>query len=319
MTRFGYFLAIEDWKPDELIRQARLAQEAGFEALWISDHFHPWTDEQGESSFVWAVIGALSRETTLPITTAVTCPTVRMHPAIVAHAAATASVLLEGRFALGVGSGEALNEQVTGASWPLAATRLSMLEEAVDLMRELWTGEVVTRHGEHYTVEHARLYTVPETPPQVHVSGFGPDAADLAGRIGDGYISTMPNADLRQRFEKAGGAGKPSQGGVKVCYGTDADEAAATMHRIWPNEGLPGELAQVLRTPEHFMQASTLVTKEQIASAHACGPDPERHLTAITEYIDAGFDEVYVNQVGPDQDAFFDFYGREILPALRGR
>lgn len=317
MTRFGYFLASEDWGPSELIRQATRAQEAGFEALWISDHFHPWTDRQGQSSFVWSVIGALSRETDLPITTAVTCPTTRIHPVIIAQAAATASLLLEGRFVLGVGTGEALNEQVTGASWPLAATRLAMLEEAVEVMRALWEGEVVTRRGEHYRVEHARLYTRPETPPPVYVSAFAPGAADLAGRIGDGLICTMPDAELISTFEAAGGAGKPAQGGVKVCYGTDADEAARTAHHFWPNEELPGELAQVLRTPEHIMQASSMVTPDQIAASHACGPDADRHISAISEYVDAGYQDVFVNQIGPGQDAFFDFYGAEILPALR--
>lgn len=316
---FGYFLASEDWEPRELIRQATRAQEAGFEALWISDHFHPWTDQQGQSSFVWAVIGALSRETYLPIATAVTCPTVRIHPAVIAQAAATVSVLHDGRFVLGVGSGEALNEQVTGSPWPLAATRLAMLEEAVEVMRELWTGEVVTRAGEHYRVEHARVYTRPETPPPVYVSAFAPAAAALAGRIGDGLISTIPDAGLVAAFERAGGAGKPTQGGVKVCYGTDAAEAARTAHRLWPNEGLPGELAQVLRTPEHLMQASSLVTSEQIAASHACGPDADRHVQAITEYLEAGYGDVFVNQIGPDQDAFFDFYGAEILPRLKTR
>nr|WP_197683396.1 TIGR03557 family F420-dependent LLM class oxidoreductase [Jiangella alkaliphila] len=263
------------------------------------------------------MIGALSRETDLPITTAVTCPTVRIHPAVVAQAAATVSVLHDGRFVLGVGSGEALNEQVTGSPWPLAATRLAMLEEAVEVMRELWTGEVVTRAGEHYRVEHARLYTRPETPPPVYVSAFAPAAAPLAGRIGDGLISTIPDAGLIAAFERAGGAGKPTQGGVKVCDGTDAAEAARTAHRFWPNEGLPGELAQVLRTPEHLMQASSLVTADQIAASHACGPDPDRHVQAISEYLDAGYRDVFVNQIGPDQDAFFDFYGAEVLPRLR--
>ncbi|PZF83361.1 TIGR03557 family F420-dependent LLM class oxidoreductase [Jiangella anatolica] len=316
---FGYFLASEDWAPRELIRQAVRAQEAGFEALWISDHFHPWTDQQGQSPFVWSVIGALSRETDLPITTAVTCPTVRIHPAVIAQAAATVAVLHGGRFVLGVGTGEALNEQVTGAPWPLAETRLAMLEEAVAVMRELWTGEVVTRAGEHYRVEHARIYTRPDTPPPVYVSAFAPGAAELAGRIGDGLISTIPDAGLVAAFHRAGGAGKPVQGGVKVCYGADADEAAATAHRFWPNAGLPGELGQVLRTPEHVMQASSMVTPEQIGDSHACGPDADRHVQAISAYLDAGYGDVFVNQIGPDQDAFFDFYAAEVLPRLKER
>jgi G6PDH family F420-dependent oxidoreductase len=289
MTRFGYFLAAEEWGPDELLRQARLASEAGFDALWISDHFHPWTDAQGQSPFVWSVIGALSRETSLPITTAVTCPTVRIHPAVVAQAATTSALMTGGRFTLGVGSGEALNEQVTGAPWPLAEQRLDMLEEAVEVMRALWSGEVVTHHGRHYVVEHARLYTVPEIPPPVYVSGLAASSAELAGRIGDGYIATMPDADLVERFTAAGGGGKPKQAGVKVCFDGDADDAVATVQRLWPNLGLPGELAQVLRTPEHMMQASSLVTKEQLASAATCGPDVEAHVKAVEAYLEAGF------------------------------
>lgn len=317
MTRFGYFLASEQWGPRDLIWQAQRAQEAGFEALWLSDHFHPWTDQQGESPFVWSVLAVLARETDLPIVTAVTCPTVRTHPVIIAHAAATTAVLADGRFVLGVGSGEALNEQVTGAPWPLARLRLDMLAEAVDVMRQLWTGEVITHHGRYYTVEHARLYTLPDHPPPVFVSGLGPRAAEVAGQIGDGYICTTPDPDLVRIFDDSGGAGKPKQGGVKVCYGSDEQEAAKTVHRLWPNEGVPGELAQVLRTPEHIMQAASLVTVEQLASAVTCGPDPARHVDALQEYVNAGFDDVFVNQIGPNQDDFFAFYEHEVLAELR--
>src|ERR1700761_746189 len=172
MTRYGYFLSCEENTPQELVRQARLAEEAGFDALWISDHYHPWLDEQGESSFVWSVIGALSQVTSLPITTAVTCPTVRIHPAVIAQAAATASLLTGGRFTLGVGSGEALNEHITGAKWPPAAERQEMLEEAVTIIAELLTGEQLTHHGKHYEVDPARLYSVPRVPPPIYVSGF---------------------------------------------------------------------------------------------------------------------------------------------------
>src|SRR4051794_6045977 len=168
--RIGYFLSTEEYEPRELIEQAEAAERAGFEGLWISDHFHPWNDEQGQSPFVWSVIGALSQVCTLPITTAVTCPTVRLHPAIVAQAAATASVMTDGRFTLGVGTGEALNEHVLGDVWPSIDTRLEMLEEAVALMRELWEGGFVTRTGPHYRVDHARIYTLPEEPPAVYVS-----------------------------------------------------------------------------------------------------------------------------------------------------
>src|SRR5919198_5479584 len=200
MVTFGYFLSCEEHGPRELVRQAKMAEQAGFEALQISDHFHPWNDEQGQSPFVWSVIGALSEATRLPVTTAVTCPTVRIHPAVIAQAAATAAVQHDGRFMLGVGSGEALNEHILGDPWPPADVRLDMLEEAVEIMRELWTGRQVSYSGEHYDVENARIYTLPGAPPDVLVSGFGPRAVDVAARIGDGYCITMPDKELIGRF-----------------------------------------------------------------------------------------------------------------------
>jgi len=165
--RIGYFLSSEEYSPTELVRQARLAEDAGFDALWISDHFHPWNDAQGESGFVWSVIGAVSQVCSLPITTAVTCPTVRIHPAIIAQAAATSAVLTGGRFTLGVGSGEALNEHITGSRWPSIELRLEMLEEAITVIRELWRGQYTTHHGSHYTVENARIYSLPATSPKI--------------------------------------------------------------------------------------------------------------------------------------------------------
>jgi G6PDH family F420-dependent oxidoreductase len=317
--KIGYFLSCEEFGPHELVSQARQAEAAGFHGLWISDHYHPWVDAQGESPFVWSVIGALSAATPrMPVATAVTCPTVRIHPAVVAQAAATAAVQLDGRFTLGVGSGEALNEHILGDAWPEAAVRLEMLEEAVHVMRRLWTGEVVDHRGTHYRVEHARLYTRPESPPPVYVSGFGPRSVELAGRIGDGYVTAMPDADLVARFRAAGGEGKPVQAGTKVCYGADEAQARRTVHRLWPNEALPGELPQVLPTPEHFEQATELVTEEMIGDAVPCGPDLERHVAALQEFADAGVDELYVQQIGGGHDAFFEAYAREVLPRLAG-
>ncbi|GAA4992921.1 LLM class F420-dependent oxidoreductase [Actinopolymorpha pittospori] len=317
--RLGYILSCEEFAPAELLAQARMAEQAGFDALWISDHFHPWNDEQGESSFVWSMIGALSQACDLPITTAVTCPTMRIHPAVIAQAAATSQVLLGGRFRLGIGSGEALNEHILGDAWPGADVRLNMLEEAVEVMRKLFTGKVVDHRGEHYTVEHARLYTLPDEPPPIYVSAFGPEAATRAARFADGFVSTKPDPALLATFRKAGGNGKTSQAGLKVCYGPDAAQARATAHRLWGNEQLPGELAQVLPTPEHFMQASTLITEEMVGDALVCGDDLDAHVAAVREYLDAGYDEVYVNQIGPNQEGFFEFYGKEVLPRLRER
>src|SRR3954451_13215537 len=192
--KIGYFLSCEENDPRALVKQAKQAQEAGFHALWISDHYHPWNDEQGHSAFVWSVIGALSQATTLPVTTGVTCPTLRIHPAIIAQAAATSAVLHGGRFNLGVGSGEALNEHILGDRWPEADVRLEMLEEAVEVIRTLWQGGQQSPHGRHYTVETARVYALPDEPPPILVSGFGPKAIKLAARIGDGFCTTSPEA-----------------------------------------------------------------------------------------------------------------------------
>jgi G6PDH family F420-dependent oxidoreductase len=314
--RIGYFLSCEEYTPAELVEQAVAAEKAGFDALWISDHFHPWNDEQGQSPFVWGVIGALSQACTLPVTTAVTCPTVRMHPALVAQAAATAAVQLEGRFTLGVGSGEALNEHVLGDVWPSADTRLEMLEEAVDLMRELWGGEFVTRSGRHYSVDTARIYTLPEQPPPVYVSAFGPKATSVAARIGDGYISTKTDADLLEQFTRESG-GKPTMAGTKVAYAPTEDEGVDLAHRIWANAGLPGELAQVLPSPRHFEQASQLVTREMTAESAPAGPDPKVHLDSVREYVDLGYDEVYVANMGPHYLDMIAMFGEQILPELR--
>jgi G6PDH family F420-dependent oxidoreductase len=313
--RLGYFLSSEEWGPRDLIRQAQLARQAGFDRLWISDHYHPWNDEQGHSPFVWSTIAAIAA--TVPdvtITTAVTCPTLRIHPAVIAQAAATSAVLLEGRFALGVGSGEALNEHIFGDAWPDADERLEMLEEAVEVMRALWRGGVTDHRGRHYRVVNARIYDLPESPPPIIVSGFGPKAISLAGRIGDGFCTVEPDGDAVAQYRASGGAGCLVQGGTKVCYGADAAQARQTAHRLWPNEALPGELAQILPTPQHFEQASSLVTEEMVADQVPCGPDLDRHLEALREYEQAGFDELYVNQIGPDQAAFFTAYGEHILP-----
>lgn len=314
--RYGYFLSTEEFTPHELVEQARLAEEAGFEALWISDHYHPWNSEQGQSPFVWSLIGAISQVCDLPVTTSVTCPTVRIHPAVVAQAAATSAVMLDGRFTLGLGSGEALNEHILGTAWPTADVRLAMLEEAVDIIRRLFAGETVTYGGDYYTVDTARLYTLPDEPPPIYISGFGPKATELAARIGDGYINTAPDGDLLALFKERSG-GKPAQAGVKVAWADTEEEGVDQAHRLWSNAGLPGELAQVLPSPQHFEQASQLVTKEMTADSVVCGPDVERHVDTFAPYLDAGYDEVYVSNMGPHYRQMIKAYGERVLPALR--
>jgi G6PDH family F420-dependent oxidoreductase len=312
--KIGYFLSCEEYTPAELLRQARQAEEAGFQDLWISDHFHPWVDAQGQSPFVWSMIGALSQVTErMTVTTGVTCPTVRIHPAIIAQAAATSATLLPGRFQLGVGSGEALNEHVLGDAWPSADVRLEMLEEAVEVIRELWTGEQVEHYGTHYAVENARIYTLPEELPPILVSGFGPKATSLAAKIGDGYCTVAPDADNIKRYRNRGGKG-PVQAGTKVCFGPDKAEAVKTVTRIWPNEGMPGELAQILPNPAHFEQTAELVTEEMIADAVPCGPDLDEHIAALQEFADAGVDHLFIQQIGSEHDEFFKTFAKEVLP-----
>ncbi len=297
MASIGYFLSCEEFGPRDLVRQARLAEEAGFDRLWISDHFHPWNDAQGESPFVWSVLGALSEAVSLPVTTAVTCPTVRIHPVIIAQAAATAAVQLEGRFVLGVGSGEALNEHILGDPWPSVGVRLAMLEEAVELIRLLHRGEEVSFHGEHYEVQDARIYTLPAEPVPIYVSGFGPQATELAARIGDGYCTVSPDPELVRTYRESGGRG-PVQGGMKVCWAETEEAGLEIAHRLWPNDLLPGQLPQTLPRPQDFEAASSLVTPAAVAQQITCGPEPEKHLAAVGAYVDAGFDEVYVQQIG---------------------
>ncbi|MEU1600281.1 LLM class F420-dependent oxidoreductase [Streptomyces sp. NPDC005708] len=316
MTEYGYFLSCEEFGPADLIDQARMAEQAGFEALWISDHYHPWNDAQGQSPFVWSVIGAVSEAVSLPIETAVTCPTVRIHPAIVAQAAATSAVMTGGRFRLGVGTGEALNEHILGGAWPPTNVRLEMLEEAIQVIRRLFSGEEVSHYGTHYTVEKARLYTVPDEPVPIDISGFGPAATSLAARVGDGYITMTPEESMVTQFRKGGGGAKPVSGGTKVCYGTDRDESVRTARRLWANELLPGEMGQVLPSPRHFEQLQPLITEDMVREKRVCGDGVDEHVAALTAFTDAGFDRVYVNQIGPDQRGFFDFYRTKVLPQL---
>ncbi len=318
--RIGYFLSSEEFGPHELIEQAKLAEQAGFEGLWLSDHYHPWNDEQGHSPFVWSTIGALSQATSkLEVTTAVTCPTMRIHPAVIAQAAATSAVLLEGRFTLGLGSGEALNEHILGQHWPQADVRLEMLEEAVELIRALWQGAQHSHRGRHYTVENARIYDLPDRLPQILISGFGPKATQLAAKIGDGFCTVAPVKEAVESFREKAVRGKRVAGGMKVCLAEDEATARKTAHRLWPNEALPGELAQTLPTVAHFEQASELVSAEQVAAEVPCGPDLEAHIAKIEEYEDAGFDELYIQQIGGEQERFFEAYANEVLPRRRER
>jgi G6PDH family F420-dependent oxidoreductase len=315
-VHLGYALSSEEFRPGDLVRQARLAEEAGFEFAFVSDHFHPWIDRQGHSPFVWPVLGGIARATErISVGTGVTCPILRVHPAHVAQAAATVADMMPGRFMLGVGTGENLNEHILGQRWPSASERLEMLEEAIELIRKLWEGEIVTHRGPHFTVEDARLYTVPEELPPIVVAAGAPAAAELAGRAGDGLCSTSPSREIVEAYEQAGGDG-PRYGQLTVCWAEDEDEARRTAHELWPNAALEGPLTQELPLPAHFEEAAAMVTEDDTAERIVCGPDLDRHLEGVRMFADAGFDHVYVHQVGPDQEGFLDVYADEVMPAL---
>ncbi|MBV8690537.1 MAG: TIGR03557 family F420-dependent LLM class oxidoreductase [Actinobacteria bacterium] len=315
MTEIGIFLSSEEHGPNDLVRMAQQAESEGFRSVAVSDHFHPWIDRQGESPFVWNVIGGIASTTQLRITTAVTCPTMRTHPAVIAQAAATSAVMAPGRFRLGVGTGENLNEHILGDRWPAADERMEMLEEAVEVMRELWKGKITDHEGKHYKVVNARIYSLPDEAPPVLVSGFGPKATSMAARIGDGYVSTAPEPDLPNQYSQEGGRG-PKVALMKVCWDEDEAKARKTAFELWPSTGVPGELSQELPMPGHFEQASEKVTEDDVAEKIVCGPDPQRHLEMINKYIAAGYDEIYVGQVGPETAGMVDFYHREILPKV---
>jgi G6PDH family F420-dependent oxidoreductase len=319
MTAFGLTLSSEEHGPRDLVALAQRAESAGFEFASISDHFHPWIREQGHSPFVWSVLGGIAATTErIEVGIGVTCPLVRIHPAIVAQATATTSLLFDGRFFLGVGTGEALNEHVLGHRWPPPHVRRDMLEEAVGVIRQLLTGETVDHHGEFYDVENARLFDPPAAPVPIVVSGFGSEAAKLAGRIGDGYWGNAPDRDLLGAFEKAGGSG-PRYAQLNVCWAPDVEQARDTVYRVWPNAGVPGQLSQDLPTWSHFEEASEIVTKELATKSVACGPDVAGELLdSVREYVDAGFDHLYFHQVGPDQDGFVDYWEAELRDALSG-
>ncbi|HWC67583.1 MAG TPA: TIGR03557 family F420-dependent LLM class oxidoreductase [Acidimicrobiales bacterium] len=316
MTQFGYTLASEEHPPNDLVRHARRAEELGFDFLSISDHFHPWISEQGQSPFVWSTIGGVASVTErIELGVGVACPLIRIHPAIVAQAAATSAVMLEGRFFLGVGTGELLNEHVVGARWPAIEIRQEMLREAVDIIRRLCTGDDVDHHGRYYEVENARLFTHPEDVPPIIVSAFGPAAVEMAAEIGDGLWSTSPDPELLQQYGDAGGKG-PRIGQVTLCWADNREDAIRTAHRVWPTSGIPGQLSQELPTPTTFEQAAQLVTPEAIAQKLPCGPGVEPVLEAIRAYEQAGFDRLHLHQIGPDQDGFFRFWEKELQPAL---
>jgi coenzyme F420-dependent glucose-6-phosphate dehydrogenase len=317
VTKLGYTLSSEEFDAPTLVGQAERAEQVGFAFASISDHFHPWVDEQGESPFVWGTLGAISQRTErIELITGVTCPTTRIHPAIVAQAAATAASLLPGRFSFGVGTGENLNEHILGDRWPGVVERQDRLEEAIEVIRELWGGMLTSHRGEHFTVENARIYSLPDELPPLLVAVAGESSVELAARAGDGLVGTAPVAESVEQFRSEGGEGKPTYGQLHVCWAEDEEEAKRLALKQWPNGGIGGSYFLELPLPAHFEEAAESLDADDVAESVVCGPDPERHRAAIQEYVDAGYDHVYVHQIGPDQGGFFEFYEREVLPSF---
>jgi G6PDH family F420-dependent oxidoreductase len=314
----GYALSSEEHAPEALVRNAQAAERAGFGFAFISDHFHPWIDKQGQSPFVWSVLGAIATSTTdLRLGTGVTCPTTRIHPAIIAQAAATTAALMPGRFTLGVGSGENLNEHILGDRWPTEVeVRQRMLEEAIDVIRTLWEGGYQSYEGEFYTVDNARLYTLPDEPPPIFIAADGEKAGEIAARIGDGLISTAPKKELVELMEAGDRAGRPKVGQVGLSWATSKEQAVKNALEWWPTAAIRGDASTELPLPRQFEQLAELVGEDQIVESLTCGPDPEPVLEKIQAFADAGYTQVYLHQVGPDQDGFLRFAERELLPKV---
>jgi coenzyme F420-dependent glucose-6-phosphate dehydrogenase len=317
--KIGYSLSSEETTPADLVRYAVRAEQVGFSFALISDHFHPWLTRQGQSPFVWTVIGAIAQATKrIALGTGVTCPIVRIHPAIIAQAAATAALLMPGRFFLGLGTGENLNEHILGDSWPPYDVRRKMLQEAVMILRLLWRGGRQTYRGEYFTVEKAQVFSLPEKSPPIMIAAAGGRAAELAGEIGDGLISTMASESLVRKFQVSDAAReKPRYGQITVCWAKTEEEAKKIAKEWWAVAAIPGQLMSQLATPAEFAAVAQLVDEDAVAAKIICGPDPGKHLQEIEAYRKAGFDHVYIHQVGPDQSGFFEFYQREMLPKIK--
>ena len=305
--KIGYWLASEEHGPRALVEHAVLAQQAGFDHLLISDHIHPWVDEQGHSPFVWGVIGAIAQATErIGLGTAVTCPLIRMHPAIVAHAAATTRSLMGDRFFLALGTGERLNEHVLGDRWPRADERLEMLEEAVEIIRKLFGGDYETYRGKHYTVEQAKLYDAPAVPAPIVIAAKAPNAAKLAAAKADGTMNTVPDAEIVKQYRDAGGFG-PVYGKVTGCFAPSVDEALEISIRRQPNPAMGGELSTELSLPRDFEAVAELVRADDLKHALALGNDPEVWREKINAFEEAGFTHVALHNVAEDQADFIEF------------
>ena len=314
--RYGYKLSAEGFGPHELVRQAKLAESSGFDFVEISDHYHPWLDSQGHSPFAWTVLGAIAASTeSIGLATGVTCPTIRYHPAIIAQAAATLAIISDGRFTLGVGSGERLNEHVVGRGYPAVADRQAMLREGLEIIRLLLQGGYQSYRGEYLDLEDARVFDLPDELPVIAVAAGGTDAAELAADLGDGMFGTEPKPELVQAYRDAGGDG-PTYGEVGLAWAEDEATAvkAAFESSRWSLTGW--KVMSELPNPVNFEASARFVREEDVAAQMPCGPDAAAHLEAIREYERVGYDHVVLANNGPDPDGFMDFFARELTPQL---
>ena len=318
MVKIGYTLMTEQRSPKDLVADAQLAERAGFDFSVISDHYHPWVTAQGHAGYAWSILGAIAQATeTLPLMTYVTCPIVRYHPAVVAQKAATVQILSDGRFRLGLGSGEQLNEHVVGEGWPRFDLRHEMLEEAVEIIRQLWGGETVTYRGAHFDVEGARLFDVPEQAIPIGIAVGGPASCELAGRHGDAVIAVEPKAELVAMFGEAGGAGKPAVAQTSCCYGPDEQACLQTAHELSAWSLGDWNINAELPSFPHFESFASYITPDQVAEKIPCGPDIAKIVEGVKEFVAAGFTEVAITQIGQDQAAFCEVFQRELGPELR--
>lgn len=317
MITIGYALSSEEHEPNKLVAHAQMAERVGFKFLLISDHFHPWVPQQGHSSFVWSVLGGIAHATQrVSVGTGVTCPIMRFHPALTAQAAATVAAMMPGRFFLGLGTGEYLNEHIFDEPWPRIETRQEMLAEAIHIIRELWQGEEYSYQGTYFTVRDARIYTLPEKLPPIYVAASGPESAELAAEVSDGLISTSSGDEVVKAFKKNGGSEKPRYGMVKVCWADSQDEARETVKQWWPTSTVSGPLHSDLPTPKHFADVVEAMGEPEVPEDTILGPNPNLYLKAIQKLQENGFDHIYLHQIGPDQEGFFKFFKNELMPLL---
>jgi G6PDH family F420-dependent oxidoreductase len=317
MPKFGYKLMTEEHGPTALVENAVRAEAAGFDFVGSSDHFHPWLEAQGHSPFAWSVLGAIAHATsTIGIATGLTCPIIRYHPAIIAQAAATVAVMSGNRFTLAVGAGERLNEHVTGARWPSVPERHAMLGEAIDIFRMLWQGGVHSWKGEHYLLDHARLYDVPDQPIPVVVGVSGKRSIALAAAKADGMMATEPALALTKGYAHAGGKGAVC-GEIALAWAPSEEQGRKLAHERFRFGALGWAALSEIPTVAGFEAASRFVRPEDLAGGIPAGPDPEKHLAAIRRFLDAGFDHVAILGIGDDQRGFIRFFEKELLPELR--